>query len=249
MITLPHCRQKCFRVSANSVVWALSHLDVDNSGANGFVLYANYKQADVAEETHGHNIYGEPPEGVCEHYAGMIVEPLNYGSVIRYERREGASAMGVFTRGYDAGYTSLGHSWLPINIELDGPRKLLFCSFAGFHPRLLPRHIAAAYPNIAVNPQRIRYVPPLLMRFNAETLEPEYERDRSYLSYAEPVAFAAAGEGSKDYICTFSTEIGLRVYAAHDFSCILCHGVSPHLMNWRDTHFRPDPAHMAFTRR
>jgi hypothetical protein len=193
---------------------ALSHLDVDNSGANGFVLYANYKQADVAE-THGHNIYGEPPEGVCEHYAGMIVEPLNYGSVIRYERREGASAMRVFTRGYDAGHTSLGHSWLPINIELDGPRKRLFCSFAGSHPRLLPRHIAAAYPNIAVNPQRIRYVPPLLMRFDAETLEPEYERDRSYLSYAEPVAFAAAGDGSKDYIWGYTREAAIRPNKHH----------------------------------
>src|SRR5262245_38551801 len=31
---------------------ALSHLDVDARGGNGFILYANYKQADVAEETH-----------------------------------------------------------------------------------------------------------------------------------------------------------------------------------------------------
>ncbi len=36
---------------------ALSHLDVDASGGNGFVLYANYKEADVAEETHGENLY------------------------------------------------------------------------------------------------------------------------------------------------------------------------------------------------
>ena len=225
---------------------SLSHLDVDNAGGNGFVLYANYKQADVAEETHGRNVYDEEPGGVHEHYAGMLIEPLNYGSVIRYERRAGAVSIRVFKRAYDAGRTSRGHSWLPINIELDVSRKRLFCSFAGFHPRLLPRHVAEAYPGLAVDPRRIRYVPPLLMRFNAETLEPDYESDRSYLSYAEPVAFARAGDGSKDFICTFSTEVGLRIYAAHDFTRMLCHAVSPHLMNWRDTHFRPDPAHMVF---
>ncbi|WP_410574310.1 hypothetical protein [Amycolatopsis sp. cmx-4-61] len=32
---------------------ALSHLDVDASGRNGFVLYANFKEADVGEETRG----------------------------------------------------------------------------------------------------------------------------------------------------------------------------------------------------
>jgi hypothetical protein len=63
---------------------ALSHLSVDASGGNGFVLYANYKQADVAEETHGENIYSESPDQVREHYAGMVVEPLNYGLVLRH---------------------------------------------------------------------------------------------------------------------------------------------------------------------
>jgi hypothetical protein len=48
---------------------ALSHLDVDASGGEGFVLFANYKQADVAEETHGKNIYGEKPEEVREQYS------------------------------------------------------------------------------------------------------------------------------------------------------------------------------------
>ena len=33
--------------------FALSHLDVDASSRDGFVLFANYKQADVAEETIG----------------------------------------------------------------------------------------------------------------------------------------------------------------------------------------------------
>jgi hypothetical protein len=225
---------------------ALSHLDVDNRSGDGFVLFANYKQADVAEETHGTNIYGEQPEAVAEHYSGMIVEALNYGQVIRYERRSGKHSIRVFRRPYDARRTSQGHSWLPINIELDSARRRLYCSFAGFRPRLLPRHIAAAYPDLAVDANRIRYVPPLLMRFDADTLEPQYEKGRTYLSYAEPVAFAAGGNGSKEFICTFSPEVGLRIYAADDFTRMLCHAVSPHLMNWRDSHFRPDPAHMIF---
>jgi hypothetical protein len=64
---------------------ALSHLDVDNSEADGFVLYANYKEADVAEETHGENVYGEPANSVHDHYCGMTVQPLNVGQVIRVE--------------------------------------------------------------------------------------------------------------------------------------------------------------------
>lgn len=172
---------------------ALSHLDVDNRSADGFVLYANYKQADVAEETHGVNLYGEPPEAVAEHYSGMIVEALNFGQVIRYGRRQGRHSLPVFRRPYDPLQTSQGHSWLPINIELDSTRQRLFCSFAGFRPRLLSQHIAAAYPNLAVDPARIRYVPPLLMRLDPDTLLPQYEPGRTYLSYAEPVAFTAAG--------------------------------------------------------
>jgi hypothetical protein len=134
---------------------ALSHLDVDASGGDGFVLYANYKQADVAEETHGSNIYGEPPGDVTEHYAGMIVEPINYGLLLRYERRHGQDSVRCFRRPYDPGATSLGHTWLPINMELDSTRERLFCTFNGFHPRLATRHVAAAYPDLAVEPATI----------------------------------------------------------------------------------------------
>lgn len=228
---------------------ALSHLDVDASGGDGFVLYANFKQADVAEETHGENIYGERPEEVTEHYAGMIIEPINYGLLLRYERRNGRSSIRTFRRPYNPGRTSLGHSWLPINIELDSRRERLFCSFAGFHPRLLPRHVAAAYPDLAVDPATIRYVPPLLMRFRADTLEPDNDSNRRHLSYAEPVAMAVVGDGETDYVCTFSPEVGLRVYPADDLSRMVCHAVSASLMHWKDTHFRPDPAHMQFVAR
>jgi len=225
---------------------ALSHLDVDASGADGFVLYANFKQADVGEETHGLNIYGETPADVSEHYSGMTVEAINFGMVLRYEKRGSENSIRVFNRAYDPGLTSQGHSWLPINIQLDSRRKRLFCSFSGFRPRLLPRHIASAYPKMAVDPSRIRYVPPLLMRFDAETLLPQYDKARTYLSYTEPMAFCLAGNDLQEYVCTFSTETGLRIYHADDLSRVICHAVSPLLMNWKDTHFRPEPAHMVF---
>ncbi len=228
---------------------ALSHLDVDASSGDGFILYANFKEADVAEETHGENLYGEEPEEVAEHYSGMIVEALNYGMVIRYERRGGQTSVRTFKRPYVPGMTSLGHSWLPINIELDPAKRRLFCTFSGFRPRLLSRHIAAAYPNRVVDPATIRNVPPLLMRFNAATLEPEYDQNRGHLSYAEPIAMTVAGDGNTDYVCTFSPEVGLRIYLADDLNHMVCYAESPSLMHWRDSHFRPEPAHMQFVHR
>ena len=225
---------------------ALSHLDVDAEGGNGFVLYANFKQADIAEETHGLNVYGEKPEQVMEHYSGMSVEAINYGTVMRLERRHGRTSLKTFSRPYDPGNTSQGHSWLPVNIELDPSRKWLFCSFAGFRPRLLPRHVAKAYPQAAVDPKRIRYVPPLLMRFRADTLEPDTCPDRRNLSYAEPIAMTTVSDRAATYVCTFAPETGLRIYAAEDLTAMVCHAVAPEFMNWQETHFRPDPAHMQF---
>jgi hypothetical protein len=110
---------------------ALSHLDVDNLGGDGFVLYANYKEADVAEETHSTNVYGESPSEVTEHYSGMTVEAINVGTIIRVAYRNGQTTVKRFKRHYDAGRTSLGHTWLPINIQLDSTKKALFCSFSG----------------------------------------------------------------------------------------------------------------------
>lgn len=228
---------------------ALSHLSVDASSGNGFVLYANYKQADVAEETHGENIYGESPEDVREHYAGMIVQAMNYGLVLRYERRDGKGSLRTFSRPYAPGQTSLGHSWLPINIAIGSSGKQLFCTFNGFKPRLLPRHIAEAYPDLVVDAGRIRYVPPLLMRFDAESLEPDYDDKRRHLSYAEPVALAVAGDGERDYVCTFSPELGLRIYQGDDLSRTIGHAISHGLLTWKESHFRPEPAHMEFVPR
>jgi hypothetical protein len=223
---------------------ALSHLDVDARGGDGFVLYANSKEADVGEETHGPNVYGEEPGEVAEHYAGMIVEALNHGLVVRYERRGGRTSLRTFERPYDPARTSLGHSWLPINIQLDPRRRRLFCSFSGFRPRLLPRHVAAAYPERLCDVAAMRHVPPLLMRFDADTLEPDDDGGRTHVSYAEPIAMTVAGDGEQDYVCTFSPEAGLRIYHADDLNRMVCHAESPALAHWRDSHFRPEPAHM-----
>jgi hypothetical protein len=225
---------------------ALSHLDVDASSGDGFVLYANYKQADVAEETHGVNLYGESPDDVPEHYSGMLIEPFNVGQVIRYERRRGDYSLTSFSRAYAPGTTSLGHSWLPINVQLDSSRERLFCSFAGFHPRLLPRHVARAYPGLVADVSRIRYVPPLVMRFDAKTLTPDIDAKRRHLSYAESIAFTVVNGGNDDYVCTFAPDVGLRIYQADDLTTMVATALSAELMTYHDTHFRPTPAHMQF---
>jgi hypothetical protein len=225
---------------------ALSHLDVDASSGDGFVLYANFKEADIGEETHGANVYGEAPDAVAEHYSGMIVEALNYGMVVRYERRGGRTSVRTFARPYDPGRTSLGHSWLPINIQLDPAGRRLFCSFSGFRPRLLPDHIARAYPGRVVDVPTAGYVPPALIRFDAETLDLDIDGSRGHIGYAEPMAMTVAGDGECDYVCTFSPEVGLRVYLADDLEHLVFRAESPRLLTWGDTHFRPEPAHISF---
>jgi hypothetical protein len=225
---------------------ALSHLDVDVSEPDGFVLYANYKEAAVGEETHGVNVYGQAPNEIAEHYSGMIVEPLNVGKVMRYERRSGWYDVKVFEKSYEYGRSSLGHTWLPINIELDSTRQYLYCTFNGYHPRLMPQHIASGYPDRAVDHKTIRPVPSAMIRFDARTLTPDYDKTRSYISYGEPVAMAVVGDRDHGYVCTFSPEEGLKVYRAGDFNEMVCHAISHELLHWQDTHFRPDPAHMVF---
>ena len=226
---------------------ALSHLDVDASGGDGFVLYANFKEADVAEETHGVNVYGERPEAVAEHYSGMVVEALNYGMVVRYERRGGRTSVRTFTRPYDPGRTSLGHSWLPINIQLDTVRRRLFCSFSGFRPRLLPEHIARPIRRAWSIRPTAGFVPPALIRFDAETLELDSDGSgRGHVAYAEPMAMTVAGDGERDYVCTFSPDAGLRVYRRRRPRSSVFRAESPRLRSWGDTHFRPEPAHISF---
>jgi hypothetical protein len=228
---------------------ALSHLNVDATGGDGFTLYANSKHAAVGEETRGANIYGESPEAVTEHYAGMIIEPMNHGSVIRYERRNGATSVRTFSRAYDPGRTSRGHTWLPINIEVDASRRFLYCTFAGFRPRLLPSHVAAAYAASVVDPHTVRFIPPVLMRLDAATLEPDDGAARRALTYAEPTPTAVVGEADSGYVCTFSPEAGLRIFDSGDLRRMIASAVSGHLMNHQDTHFRPEPAHLQFVPR
>jgi len=228
---------------------ALSHLDVDISRRDGFILYANFKESPVGEETHGRNIYGEEPSVVAEHYPGMILEPLNYGAVIRYEWRNGDWSMRTFKRPYQPGRTSLGHTWLPINLQLEPGNQRLFATFSGFRPRLVSQHIAAAYPERSVEPTAVTFVPSLLMRFDARTLEPDYDPNGGHLSYAEPVAMAVAGDRTESFVCTFSPEAGLHIYRADDLNHVVCQAESPMLMHWGDDYFRPEPAHAEFVPR
>jgi hypothetical protein len=87
------------------------------------------------------------------------------------------------------------------------------------------------------------------MRFDAQTLKPDADGDRTHISYAEPIAMAVAGDGDAEYVCTFSPEVGLRIYLADDLNHMLCHAESPALMHWEDSHFRPEPAHLSFISR
>ena len=157
--------------------------------------------------------------------------------------------MSTFRRPYLPGKTSMGHSWLPINIQLDSSRQRVFCSFNGFRPRLLPRHVARAYEGLVADISQIRYVPPLLMRFDAARLQPDIDTKRRHLSYAEPVAFTVIGDGGSDYVCTFAPDVGLRIYSADDLSNAVAYALAAELMTYGDTHFRPMPAHMQFVPR
>jgi hypothetical protein len=225
--------------------FALSHLAVDNSMKDGFILYCNAKQAAVGEETHGPNVYGEPPGEVWEHYSGMTVEAVAPGSVLRYDATTLIPETRVLRRDYDHGRVGDGHTWLPINLQLDSSGERLFASFAGFRPRLLSTHIARAYHGRAADPHSTGYVPPLLIRLNARTLEPD-RTTPAYLSYAEPVAFTLAGRPSDEYVCTFSVEGGLRIYDADDLSKIVCEAGAHQFGVWHESHFRTEPAHMEY---
>jgi hypothetical protein len=117
---------------------------------------------------------------------------------------------------------------------------------AGFRPRLLPRHVASAYADIVVDPQLIRYVPPLIMRLDGETLAPQRLPGRGHLAYAEPIAISLVGDCESGYLCTFSPEQGFRVLRAGNLNHLAGYAVNHELWHWKDTHFRPDPPHMVY---
>lgn len=143
------------------------------------------------EETHGVNILGEAPRQVWEHYSGMIAEAFGIGGVIRYNARAGIPGkVTVLRRDYNHDRVGVSHTWLPINLELNSGNQRLFASFAGFRPRLFSRHIAKAYPG-HVSASNAHYVPPLLMRLDAQTLEIERSTGAA-VSYAESPAVAVA---------------------------------------------------------
>jgi Retinal pigment epithelial membrane protein len=226
---------------------AMSHLDVRlPDDDTGFVLFANCKQSDVAEETHGVNYYGQDPHRLTDHYSGFVAEPFNVGSVIRYERRGGKHDVRILEQAYDSSLASQGHTWLPINVNLDASGQSLFCSFAGFRPRLLPQHVLQAYKGRAVDMSHVRFVPPLIMKLDPNTLRPQRMANRGHLAYSEPLAMTVVGDSEAGFLCTFSPEQGLRILRAGDMNVVEAYATNHELWSCGETHFRPDPPHMTF---
>jgi hypothetical protein len=106
-----------------------------------------------------------------------------------------------------------------------------------------------AYPDRSVDPATVYFVPPVLIRLNAERLEPDLRTPLSHISYAEPMAMCVIESADEGYVGTFSPELGLRIYRAADLSHMLAHVSAHPIWHYKDTHFRPAPAHMDFVQR
>ena len=223
--------------------YALSHLCVDNKDGDGFVLYANYKNSDVGDETRGENIYGAAPDAVIEHYSGMVVEAFDCGKVIRVERRNGICRIKVFAQDYFHAANSRGHTWLPINLALDDSRKYVFGNFNGLHPRLVGRHTYDLYNPECLKPSNARNIPEVHMRLRADDLTLDVRSGRSHLAYTLPSAMAIIGDVETGYMCSFSPEMGLFITPLNDLSKVVCHAIGHELWTYGTTHFRPEPAH------
>jgi hypothetical protein len=223
---------------------ALSHLSVE-SRTDGFTLYANTKNAAVGDTTIGENIYGQSESEVAEMYRGMTVQPHGIGQVARIEFTAGRVDVRVFEREYCPGTTTAGHTWLPINVSLDDAGEYLYCSFAGLRPTLVPRRVFESTGR-RFDPQTMRYIPALVMRLRAATMEPDDVGGRGHLSYAEPIATAVVGSGEDGVLCTFGPDTGLRIYEAARLDRMIGHAVAGELSHCSSTHFRPEPAHMEF---
>ena len=223
--------------------YALSHLCVDNKDGDGFVLFANYKNSDVGNETRGENIYGAAPDAVIEHYSGMVVEAFDCGKVIRVERRNGTYCIKVFAQDYFHAANSWGHTWLPINLCLDASRKYVFCNFNGLRPRLVGRHTYDLYTPECLKPSEARNIPQVHMRLRADDLTLDVRSGRSHLAYTLPSAMATVGDVETGYMCSFSPEMGLFITPLNDLSKVVCHAIGHELWTYGTTHFRPEPAH------
>ncbi len=224
---------------------ALSHLDC-RAECNGFTLYANWKQANVAQVADGLNVYGREPAGIAEHYAGGGVEPFDVGGMLRLRWTPTGSDLVHRRIPYDVARTSALHTWMPINMHLSGDRRSLFASFAGVNPRLVSGVVARQHPITCVDFGRLRYVPPLVARFDADTLEPYDTSGRVHVSYTDAIATALIEQGDEAYVVTLSASAGLRVYAASDLQHLVGYGVNARLHHVDDERFRTEPAHLQF---
>ena len=81
----------------------------------------------------------------------------------------------------------------------------------------------ARYPGRSVNARTVYYVPPALMRLDANRLEPDLRGQLSHISYAEPIAMCVIGSVEDGFVCTFSPELGLHVSRASDLSVMVAH--------------------------
>lgn len=223
--------------------YALSHLCIDNKGGDGFVLFANYKNSDVGDETRGENIYGAAPDAVIEHYSGMVVEAFDCGKVIQVERRNGIYRIEVFAQDYFHAANSRGHTWLPINLSLDDSCKYVFCNFNGLRPRLVGKQTYDLYSPECLKPSKARNIPEAHMRLRADDLTLDVRSGRSHIAYTLPSAMAIIGDAETGYMCSFSPEMGLFITPLNDLSKLVCHAIGHELWTYGTTHFRPEPAH------
>jgi hypothetical protein len=224
---------------------ALSHLDW-RAEHNGFTLYANWKQANVAQVTEGVNVYGRDPDRIAEHYVGATVEPFDVGGILRLRWWPTGSDLAYRSIPYDPGRTSALHTWMPINIHLSRDRRSLFGSFAGVNPRLIADAASRQHPVTATDFAKLRYVPPLIARFDADTLEPADTSGRTHASYADAIATTLVERDDEAYVVSLSARDGLRIYAAADLQRLVGFGVNARLQHVDDALFRTEPAHLQF---
>ena len=81
------------------------------------------------------------------------------------------------------------------------------------------------------------------MRLRAHDLQPDIREGRSHIAYTLPSAMAVIGDADSGFMCSFSPEMGLFLTPLNDLSKIVCHAIGHELWTYRDTHFRPEPAH------
>jgi len=113
------------------------------------------------------NLYGEDPEDVPAALLRYDHRTVRCRAVIRYSRRGVITSIQDVSPLLPPGRTSLGHSWLPNQHSTGLVGERVFCSFNGFRPRCYTPCCPGIPRGLVADLNQIRYVPPLLMRFDA----------------------------------------------------------------------------------